>query len=626
MSKGQPDAETAASVREELLTRRHVLKAGAAGTAGLLATAPVARALRAAAERPALLPVSADVWLPSVAVTGGPAAGALSVDGATVTSSPSGGGFSATLPLRPGVNQAQVTAPGGRTAAQTYTARRRAAPTAKIALSVSGGDLHADATASTTDPYSGAALETIRWSEAGSSLGDGSRLTLRGPFADGEHYISCQVTDAEGRLDTATAAFTASGGAPEVPAASWQPGWIEGAVVYGAIPPLFGTPPLQAVTAALDRLASLGVTVLWLSPIFATVPGDFGYAVTDHFTVRPDYGDLPALQELVAEAHDRGLRVILDMPINDTSTSHPYFAQAKRFKQAESRYWDFYERDSHGAPVHYFSWRKLPNLSYDSAEVRRIALEAAGYWIREAGVDGFRCDAAWGIAARAPGFWREWSAEVRRIRPDALLLAEAPARSPQYSEEGFGAAYDWGGNLGEWAWQEAFAKHGPNLAALRSALGTPLSLRPFRFLENNDTGSRFITRNGAGLTSAALALLLSLPGLPCIYTGEEIGAEYLPYQQSRPLAWTSDPHAMEPLIAHLTGQRAARPALQRGTVTLLTAEPAASVIAFTAALPGETVLVAVNFTGQPLSAEVALSGGGTRSVPLEPYGFSQLAE
>jgi len=136
----------------------------------------------------------------------------------------------------------------------------------------------------------------------------------------------------------------------------------------------------------------------------------------------------------VAAAHQRGLKVLLDMPLTDTSVHHPYFAQAKRFKQAESRYWSFYERDRHGRPVHYFSWRNLPNLSYENTEVRRLALEAAGYWLREAGVDGFRCDAAWGIAARAPGFWSEWADEVQRIRPGALLLAEAPALSAPSQE------------------------------------------------------------------------------------------------------------------------------------------------------------------------------------------------
>ncbi len=606
------------------LTRREVLGAGIGVAAGALLGGPLVEAARAAVERPELLPVSADVWASGVLVTGAPAGGTLTVDGAPVAGEPSGDGITAEVPLEPGANPVEMRAPGGRTAGQTYTARLRQGPTARAVIGVENGAVLLDASGSGTDPYTQAPIGSTQWSEGSTRLGEGTRLALPGPFADGEHYVSCRVTDGNGNPDTATAVFTVAGGTPSVPAGGWEAQWASDAVVYGVIPPLFGQPPLRAVTEALDRLAALGTTVLWLSPLFATLPGEFGYAVTDHFAVRPDYGTLADLQELVAEAHARGLRVILDMPLNDTSASHPYFIQAKHFKQAQSRYWSFYERDSHGNPVHYFSWRKLPNLSYENGEVRRLALEAAGYWIREADVDGFRCDAAWGVASRSPAFWEEWAGEVRRLRPDALLLAEAPASAGQYAEEGFTAAYDWGANLGEWSWQSAFPKHGPDLASLRAALAAPLALRPFRFLDNNDTGSRFITRNGAGITRAALALVLSLPGLPCVYTGEEIGAEYLPYEQSRPLAWSSDPDALEPLIAQLIAERRRRPALQTGTLQVLDAEPASTVLAVSASLAAETAVVVVNFAGAAQTASVRMPGGERVGVPLDPYGYAQL--
>lgn len=609
---------------DEKLTRRRLLETGAGAVAGVLAATPAAHALRRAAERPDLLPVSADVWAASIPVTGVPPAGTLAVDGTPVAASRSGAGFTATLPLTYGENGAQVSVPDGHTAGQTYTARRRAAPTARIRATTAGGGLCLDSGESTSDPYTGAAFNAIDWSLDGAPVLTGASLSLPGPLSDGEHYLSCTVTDTNGRSDTASVVVTVAGGEPSIPGTGWQPAWIEQAIVYGVIPPLFGTPPLQAVAAALDRLATLGITALWLSPIFATVPGDFGYAVTDHFTVRPDYGDLETLQQLVAEAHERGLRVILDMPLNDTSSSHPYFQQAKRFKQAESRYWDFYERDTNGKPVHYFSWRKLPNLSYENEEVRRLVLEAAGYWLREADVDGFRCDAAWGVAERSPGFWAQWCNEVRRIRPDALLIAEAPARDPQYASEGFTSGYDWGSNLGEPAWQQAFGPHGPDLTALRAAISTMDALRPLRFLENNDTASRFITRNGLGVTRAALALLLSLPGLPCIYTGEEIGAEYLPYKQTKPLEWSNDPYSLEQLTTELLERRHAHPALQTGTLQILPAQPAASVIAYAASLPDESILVAVNFSGQALTVQIAQTAKEELAVALGPFSWTQI--
>ncbi len=587
------------------LTRRRLLGSGAAAAAALLAEAPLARALRSRAVRPELLPVSADVWSNQVAVTGGPSGAALTDGGRTIATAPSGRGFSAIAPLSPADNVLIAESGEGRSAAQTYTARLRSAPMARVTIEVTGNTVQLDASSSGLDPYTRSPLSQFVWTDPdGAQLGNGEQLTLGGPFADGEHVVHLAVTDLAGSSDAAATLFCAQDGTPVSVDSDYQPEWIRRAIAYGVIPPLFGDPPLDAVTAALGRLSRLGVNVLWLAPIFATVPGDFGYAVTDHFAVRPDYGDLAALRRLIDEAHSRDMRVILDMPLNDTSSRHPYFLQAQRFKQAESRYWTFYERGPHGEPVHYFSWRKLPNLSYESSEVRRLALEAAAFWLREAGVDGFRCDAAWGVAERAPGFWSEWAEEVRRNRPDALLLAEAPARSDVPRAEGFDAAYDWGEQLGEWAWRGAFSRRGVSLPSLAHAINQPQPTRPFRFLDNNDTGTRFTAAHGPEMTRAALALLLTLPGIPCIYTGEEIGAEYLPYEQTRPLAWNSDPNRLEALIKRLCAQRLARPALQFGLLRTLDATPSDVVIAFEATLPGERLVVAVNMSDEPATVEI----------------------
>jgi cyclomaltodextrinase / maltogenic alpha-amylase / neopullulanase len=578
-----------------------------------------ARALRSLDQRPELRPEAADVWSCSLAVSGRPADATLTVDGLPLETASQDAGFTALAPLSPGPNSLQV-ASNRWVKSQTFLARRRAGPTARIAVNPAAGRLVLSAAASEPDAYLPLPLEQFMWStRQGAALGSGPEISIPAPASPGEHYVVLDVIDAAGESDRAEAVFLLDGGQPLATPVGWQPDWVRAAVVYGVIPPLFGSPPLQAVTAALDRIAALGTTTLWLSPIFATAPGDFGYAVTDHFVVRPEYGDMADLQQLVGEAHERGLRVILDLPLNDTSSHHPYFRQAERLGASRSHYWPFYERSSNGRPVHYFTWRDLPNLSYDSKEVRRLALEVAGFWLREANVDGFRCDAAWGVGGRAPGFWAEWTAEVRRIRPDALLLAEAGAASLQWSEEGFSAAYDWGGQLGQWAWPEAFSNNAASVPALDAALRKPSSTRPFRFLDNNDTGRRFATTHGPGLTAAALSLLLSLPGIPCIYTGQEIGASYLPYRRTRPLDWSDgDPYGYTQLIAALTARRSELPALQSGALTVMSASPADSVLALNVALPGESLRVVGNFTGRSLTATVS-EPGGTVGVPLAPW-------
>src|SRR5690606_12749843 len=129
-------------------------------------------------------------------------------------------------------------------------------------------------------------------------------------------------------------------------------------------------------------------------------------------------------------------------------------------------------------------------------------------------------------------FWTAWRDELRRIKPDLLLLAEASVRDPFYGDQGFDAAYDWTEALGEWAWRDAFDSE-RTAALLRTAIAASQEAAQealvFRFLDNNDTGARFIERYGPQRARLAAVLLLTLPGLPMIYTGQEVGARFEPY-------------------------------------------------------------------------------------------------
>jgi cyclomaltodextrinase / maltogenic alpha-amylase / neopullulanase len=612
------------------LTRRGALAAGV----GALLGAATARwpGLASAASRasaPELLPLGADVWALSLGVQGTPANARLTAAGRPVPTARQDGGFQALVAVGPGATTVEATSPDGRASSSIFVGRVPDRPTARVSLSVVADSVWLDASPTERDPYTTAPIESVTWSrrDGGAALGTGTELALSGPWADGEQYVTARVTDANGRSDDTTVVFVVSEGRPvAIELGEWQARWVQGAVVYGAVPPLFGEPPLEALTASLDRLVALGVNVLWLAPVFATVPGDFGYAVTDHFSVRSDYGDLAALQALVAEAHARGMKVILDLPLNDTSNRHPYYQQTEQAGE-KSHYWGFYERNAGGKATHYFNWKNLPNLDYDSAEVRLLATEAAAYWIRVADVDGFRCDAAWGVQERAPDFWAQWRAELQRIRPDLLLLAESTARQDWPSVAGFSAAYDWSEQLGTWAWDRAFTSRQRVCSRLASALGEPDGSRPFRFLENNDTGARFVTRYGPQMTRAAAATLLSLPGLPCIYTGQEIGAEYQPYRREAPLDWSEDPNELEPYYRTLIEQRLADPALASGSLQLLDATPAAKVLAYSVIAPTSATLIAVNYSEREVSATVDAGPqwGGSHMLDVPAWSAVRLA-
>jgi glycosidase len=328
---------------------------------------------------------------------------------------------------------------------------------------------------------------------------------------------------------------------------------------------MFGPSPLRAVTARLDDLRALGVDALWLAPITDTDDrGAISYAVTDYLRVRPDFGTEEDLRSLVGAAHARGIRVLLDVVPNHTSDRHPFYRDAEA-RGAASPYYRYYLRDERGQATHDFDWVNLKKLDYRNPDVRRLVTEAFAYWVRELGVDGFRVDAAWGVRDRAPDFWVELTASLRRIRPDVFLVAEASARDPYYVRSGFDASYDWTERLGEWAWEHVFddpSRVGPALDAALASAATPMD-RVFRFLNNNDTGDRFVTRYGVARTRLAAVLLHTLPGVALVYTGDETCAEFRPYDDPPPLTWV-DRCGFRPLYRRLAALREQLPALRAG--------------------------------------------------------------
>lgn len=308
-------------------------------------------------------------------------------------------------------------------------------------------------------------------------------------------------------------------------------------VVYGVIPRSFSEEGLAGVEKRLPYLAELGVDMVWLSPIFEHPPHEFGYGVTDYRRVDPEHGSVHDLKRLVEAAHRNGLRIILDLAPNHTSDRHPFYVDVRERGDA-SAYAGHYVKADDGAYAHYFNWTNLINLDYGHPGVQQLMLEAMEYWINECDVDGYRVDAAWGIRQRTPDFWPLCVLRLRQYKPDLFLLAEASAVDPYYLEAGFDAAYDWTSELGTWAWTSAFTGQRGPAPVLRDLLSTsPNPTRVFRFLNNNDTGPRFLSVHGEERYKLAAAMLLTLPGIACIYMGDEVGLEFKPYDDRCPVRW-----------------------------------------------------------------------------------------
>jgi len=441
-------------------------------------------------------------------------------------------------------------------------------------------------------------------------------IQIEAPDVDGDYYVTLRVTDGLGRSDESTTVFEVADGIPsEIDPVRHRPAWISQSVLYGVSPFAFGHHGYDDVRKRLPAIAALGVSAIWLSPVTGAPAEDFGYAVTDHFQSRIEFGTKLQLKALIEAAHAQGLRVLIDFIPNHLAATHPYYLDADRHRQ-RSPYFTWFERDPTGQATNYFDWSHLKNLEYDNPEVQRYMIEAFSHWVREFNVDGFRVDVSWGVRERAPEFWPRWRQELKRIEPDLLLIAEASALDGYYFNQGFDAAYDWTGQLGEWAWSDAFANKTPDLARLRAALLQSTRELPqpglvLRFLNNNDTGARFITRQGPDRTRVAAAMLLTLPGLPLVYNGDEVGAEFLPYDE-QPISW-QDRHGLRAYYTRLIRLRKDVPALHSPEVELLATNRDDAVLAYLRrslesaddCAPSGSALVLLNFSDETIDLTLA---------------------
>lgn len=475
----------------------------------------------------------------------------------------------------------------------------------------------------------------------------GNRFTVPTDAPSGEYYFTLHVTSPKGSWQARTLVTVAKDGVRAFDIGRDHAAWIDRAVVYGVTPYTFVEDGGFAdITAKIPELATLGVTTLWLQPVFETYEGGQGYDVTNYFGVRPDYGTADALRELVATAHAHGLRVILDFVPNHSSIQHPYAQDAIRYGR-RSHYYNFYQRrrDSARYARHYnerregemdfvyYFWPDFPNLNYDNLEVQRWLIEAGRYWIERFDIDGYRVDAVWGVNARNPDFMRRWRSALKRLKPEVLLLGEDKASLAATFDRRFDAAYDWAAGedwVSQWSWQTDYTpdysqnptifnhadetERAALLAQTLTESGRAQGLT-LRFLENNDTPRFLPTHEPGGLerTKMAAALVFSLPGIPLIFSGQEVGYPVHPYETPAifspdRMVRSGDEHDLFPYYRKLTALRERFPALRGGNLELLPA--AGGVVAFHRWLEGQHLITVVNLTSGPLVGKLYLDPAG----------------
>jgi oligo-1,6-glucosidase len=204
---------------------------------------------------------------------------------------------------------------------------------------------------------------------------------------------------------------------PEAPD-SRPPDWWKNAVAYQIYPRSFadsngdGVGDLPGITSRLDYLHRLGVDVIWLSPVYASPMDDNGYDISDYQDVDPLFGSLEDLDDLIASAHDRDIKILMDLVVNHTSDEHPWF-QESRDPESPKRDWYWWRPARDGAEpnnwesvftgsaweydersgeyyLHVFT-RKQPDLNWENPEVREAVYAMMRWWV-DRGVDGFRMD------------------------------------------------------------------------------------------------------------------------------------------------------------------------------------------------------------------------------------------
>jgi glycosidase len=334
-----------------------------------------------------------------------------------------------------------------------------------------------------------------------------------------------------------------------------------------------GIGDFNGITARLPYLndgdpnttADLGVTALWLMPIHPS-PSYHGYDVTDYYDVNPDYGTMDDFRHLVDEAHQRGIRVTIDWVLNHTSSQHSWFLQAQ---DSTSPYhaWYRWTTDSQPGP----GWRyaggeyyyalfteAMPDLNYANPEVVAEMKKFLRFWLLDVGVDGFRLDAAKHIfedgsvtenTGATHAFYKELRPYYKVIQPQAMLVGEVVnntdiVRTYLKGDE-LDLAFDF-----DLARNIVFSAGSGRAGDFGGSLAHSLSLfQPGQFatfLTNHDHNRVMsVLNDDVDAAKNAAFLLLTSPGVPFLYYGEEIGMLGMKPDEDirRPLQWSGDLNA-----------------------------------------------------------------------------------
>lgn len=305
-----------------------------------------------------------------------------------------------------------------------------------------------------------------------------------------------------------------------------------------------GVGDLNGVTEKLDYIADMGFNGIWLMPIMPS-PSYHKYDVTDYYNVDPQYGSLDDMRTLLSAAHERGIRVIIDLPVNHSSDQHPWFISAAAGENSEYRdYYNWSDSAKSGynkIGEQYYESQftgTMPDLNLDNPAVRAEIESILRFWLEDVGVDGFRLDAVTsyftGAMQKNIDFISWLGQTARSIAPDCFIVGEvwdsleaiasysqAEIDSfftfPVSQKDGYIARVLSDNN------EQPGKSYGDYVMQLESAL--PENTIPAPFIENHDTARAigFLGRSNSEKQKMGAALLAMMRGGVFVYYGQEIG-------------------------------------------------------------------------------------------------------
>lgn len=341
-----------------------------------------------------------------------------------------------------------------------------------------------------------------------------------------------------------------------------------------------GIGDLQGLIEKLDYLNDgdpntnddLGITGIWLMPIMPS-PSYHGYDVTDYNAVNMQYGTREDFKRLLDEAHERGIKIIIDLVLNHTSSEHPWFIEARADPGTEHRDWYLWSDTKpnylgpwgqpvwHNSPTGYYYglfWSGMPDLNLENPQVTAEMEAVARYWLEDMGVDGFRLDAARHLieaganqenTAATHAWWKGFRTVFKAANPEALAVGEIWTKSSAVAEYLQGDELDLAFDF-DLAQAIVGGVQFSDARRIQQALGESYDLfgssLSATFLTNHDMNRVMSVLQGdVARAKLAAAVLMTVPGVPFVYYGEEIGMTgEKPDEMIRtPMQWTQEDNA-----------------------------------------------------------------------------------